>query len=168
LGSKKKPDAEIDWDGDDLNSLCSATNRLNTVMGNWFTPKSPTYLRWRYQNNPVIEYTCLSNPDFFAAAYTKQRGKIKELRVSELLVRPGKPEGKSEATRQIRQMARYVKAPVISVSPMASRGLDMTWDVTRPIGPVLTLRKLAMDEEHWASLPSILNGAYQIGDLELF
>jgi GNAT superfamily N-acetyltransferase len=168
LGDKKLSFTEINWEGDDLESLCDATNRLHTVMGTWFTPKSPAYLRWRYQNNPVIDYTCLSNRDFFAAAYTKKRGKIKELRVSELLVRPGKPEGKSEATRQIRQLARSVKAPVISVSPVASRGLDMTWDITKPIGPVLTLRKLAMDEEHWASLPSILNGAYQIGDLELF
>jgi hypothetical protein len=84
------------------------------------------------------------------------------------MVRPGAQTAREAAGRQIRSLAAYFRAPVITLSPVAAVSADLYLGTTRPIGPVLTLRRLAIDDASWTDLQMLPNGGYQIGDLELF
>ena len=157
-----------DWNCPDLASLCLDHNADHQKASRWFTPKSPEYLKWRYGMNPVINYTCMIDRDFFVAAYVKNRGRFKELRISEWIVRQDSAVSSRASERMIRNLARQCKTTVISFSPEAAKAFNGLIKVTRYIGPILTLKKLAISDEGWQFLHQLPHGAYQIGDLELF
>src|SRR5690606_21946864 len=54
--------------------------------GKLFTPKSDKFLEWRYMNNPIQRYEVFSTDSYFLSAYVKEHKKVRELRVSELIL----------------------------------------------------------------------------------
>jgi GNAT superfamily N-acetyltransferase len=147
---------------EELDGLCDAWNsRINRKEG-YFTPKSASYLNWRYSDNPLIDYCVYQDKDIYLAMHIRKRKAFNELRVSELIYSESAKVGK-RISEVIRYWATTHNALVVSYSPVVSEkmgGIAMNFS----IGPILTIRNLNMPEQ-WEEKT---NWNYCIGDLELF
>ena len=143
--------------------LCSQWNEMQARTGRLFTPKSPAYLRWRYLDNPVIDYHCHADQDFFIAAYIKRHKKFVELRISELICIQNNPKIKSRLIGVLKTLTKDTKVHLITLSEEACRNLRLP-GLTLPVGPKLTIRKLS-DQ---TVIPALLQWSPALGDLELF
>lgn len=56
---------------DQLFKLVANYNALKVEENNLFTLKSPEYLLWRYENNPLQKYEVVADEEFYIAAYIK-------------------------------------------------------------------------------------------------
>jgi len=68
-----------------LNKLCTEHNTNLANKKVLFTPKSPLYLKWRYEENPLQEYFVVSSENYYVAMYVKKHKFFNELRVVETL-----------------------------------------------------------------------------------
>lgn len=146
-----------------LDDLCNRWNTHQETTQHLFTPKSSAYLKWRYFNNPVINYFVHTTPTMFLAMYIRKRNNFTELRVAELICLDQKGEDQKIVKSLIRQWANEQKASFITFAPQIKSwmpGIKMNL----PIGPILTTKKVTVD------LPSFNNTkmAFQLGDMELF
>src|SRR5690606_24727696 len=66
-------------------NLCKVWNSKLSLYPGIFTPKSAEILKWRYEVNPLQSYEVEAGKGFYLAAYIKNRGKFKELRLAECL-----------------------------------------------------------------------------------
>ena len=64
------PSNEISDEG--LENLCKKHNSYFELKNVFFTPKSSLFLRWRYEINPMQQYTIFSNEQFYLAFYIKK------------------------------------------------------------------------------------------------
>ena len=62
-----------------LDELCVLHNDYLKNKKVLFTPKSLSYLKWRYQENLLQEYNIISTPDFYISMYIKKHRFYKEL-----------------------------------------------------------------------------------------
>ena len=60
-------------------------NSINVEKSKLFTVKSPEYLNWRFENNPLQKYDVKADDDFYLATYIKEHKYFKELRIVEHL-----------------------------------------------------------------------------------
>ncbi|UJH91322.1 GNAT family N-acetyltransferase [Antarcticibacterium sp. 1MA-6-2] len=134
-------------------------------QGKIFTPKSAKYLFWRYESNPLQHYQVFSNSSFYLAGYVKNRGKIKELRIAECIFKQNK-KTEREIKQKINEWSKKFGVQVVSYSP--NLFLNLPFSIVGSFGPVLTLRRLDLDEEEYEFLRTIENWRYSLGDLELF
>lgn len=127
-----------------------------------FTPKTKEYLQWRYIDNKIQTYFVYSGEGYFIAAYLKKRGKMRELRITELIFE--KPF-KRAVKKYIFEMSKKAKAQIITVS----RQNKLSWiQITADLGPVLTFKNINCGESEKNKYLTINSWNYTLGDLELF
>lgn len=149
--------------------------KAKPVDGRLATLKTEDYLRWRYCANPAFEYRAAWVEDGESAVgliwRVRQRGRLVELRICELLVGPDR-SSKRAARRILLQLMRETQADYLVA--MAAPGTPEMNVLARSgflpipkLGPVFTLRLL--DEDRDLGNPQKLSGwRLSIGDLELF
>lgn len=149
---------------EELESLCLRWNSRQKAESGIFTPKTPDFLDWRYEKNPLQQYEIVAASDFYLAAYVKKRGNIKELRISECII-----EGKNVNARvkkSVISLALKFSVQVISFSPkLLNMGF---WSLRGNFGPILTFRDLNITLEEEVEFLNVENWSYSLGDLELF
>jgi predicted N-acetyltransferase YhbS len=142
--------------------LISAHNRK--MGGGMFTPKTPEYLSWRFERNPLQQYHVLQEADYYIAGYVKQRSRLKEFRISERIC--GDKDSERKANKAIKNLANKFGAQIISCQsgtiPLSRFGL------TSNFGPWLTLKNVNLSKKDYESYKQLRNWNYSIGDLELF
>lgn len=144
--------------------LLSMWNSKLEEFLNLYTPKTKDYLEWRYINNPLQEYSIESNEQYFIAAYVKQHKKIKELRISELILVD--PEYKKICKSLIKKWAKEYGVHFISLNDPLKHSI-FKLKVSGKFGPVLTFKNLESGEID-SKIYNIENWDYSLGDLELF
>ena len=154
---RKVPEIKID-------NLCDLWNTKWYNRNKLFTPKSSHYLIWRFENNPLQKYEVIATDNFYLAAYVKNRGKLKELRISECIFTD------SSAIKLIKKsifnIGKKHKVQFISFSPsLLNLGLAA---LKGNFGPILTLRNLNLSQEINEDFLDIDNWNNSLGDLELF
>ena len=148
-----------------LEELCSFWNQRLKNEERIFTPKSRSYLRWRYEGNALQKYEVVATENFYVAAYRKNRGRFKELRIAECIFYNWE-RNSSSINKIINEMSRKMGAQLITFSPYFFR--SYRFSKTGFFGPVLTFRKLDINDALESEFLKIQNWRNSLGDLELF
>jgi predicted N-acetyltransferase YhbS len=152
------------WNDSNGFNFLNHYNQRFVEKGEFFTPKDPSYLKWRYVNNPLQDYHVLATTNLFLAGYVKSQGKFKELRISEA-IRSSKVSNFA-LKKEIKSWARKYGVHFVSFSPNSD--VRFFTAVTGNFGPVLTFRKMKVSEEEEKDFLKMSSWAYSLGDLELF
>lgn len=147
----------------ELKRICEEHNEKLSHENCFFTPKTPEYLKWRYENNPMQAYTIYSDSSFYVAVYVKKHKRFKELRIAEYI---GEPDGKQQIALEKQLLALASKEGCLLVS--AARTDLFLGGIKGNFGPELVCREI---KGH--IVPELFNGiqenwSYSLGDLELF
>jgi hypothetical protein len=153
---KKEVDSNV------IHELCQEWNNQQTISGKYFTPKSPQYLKWRYIDNPIIEYITHAEKDVFIAGYIKKRKWFNELRICELIADPRNPKHKKNLSDFVQNVKLHNKVDVITLSQANARLFGIS-GLSVAIGPILTIRSLLTEIQ----LPALSSWSPVLGDLEL-
>lgn len=147
----------------DLQELIDAYNNLHIQSGRIFTPKSPAYLQWRYEQNPLQEYEIIADRDFYLAAYLKPHKHFTELRITEHIHH--NQLGLDKIKIAISKMNKIFKAELISYNS----GLNLSYfQFSGKFGPIMVYRNLNLDAGTEKKIGNLTNWSYTLGDLELF
>ena len=149
----------------ELKKLCSDWNLALASGSTLFTPKSPEYLVWRYEENPLQNYEVFAKKGIYLAASVKKRRKVKELRIVECIFEDGK-DHLNQVRKVIRKWSSELGIQVISFSPAVYPGRGPV--ISGFFGPVLTTRDLNLNVSEKPQTYNIKNWSYSLGDLELF
>lgn len=150
-----------DYQGEQLAELTLGYNGLKRSANKLFTIKSPEYLFWRYENNPLQDYEVKGDQDFYFAAYIKGHKYFKELRITEHLY--FNDSGKKKIKRAVAEFSRKFGAQIIT-----SSNLNFGLGVRGNYGPILALRNVNLETRVNQKLQLLDNWSYTLGDLELF
>lgn len=142
--------------------LCQQWNDQQTISGKFFTPKSPQYLKWRYIDNPIIDYVTHMGKDVFIAGYVKKRKWFNELRICEWIADPRNQQHKKILSDFVQNVKSHNKVDVITLSQVNARLFGLS-GLSVAIGPVLTIRNLLTERQ----LPALSSWSPVLGDLEL-
>lgn len=142
--------------------LCDLHNKKLQSDKVIFTPKSASYLKWRYEENLLQEYHVISTADYYIAMYVKKHRFYKELRIVEVIA-PNK------------LMTSEIKALIIKYA-FKNRCLLISLDDDKmfkfrffgAFGPILTFKSVTSNTDFVQKALNIANWKYSIGDLELF
>lgn len=147
----------------DLQGLLDAYNDSQSKGGKIFTTKSPAYLQWRYEKNPLQEYEIIADRDFYLAGYLKQHKHFTELRITEHIHH--NQIGLDKIKSAISEMNKMFRAELISYTS----GLNLSsFQFSAKLGPVMVFRNLSLGTEPENKISNINNWSYTLGDLELF
>ncbi len=149
---------------EDIKNLCDFYNDKMSKRKEFFTPKTPEYIKWRYKSNPMINYKIIESKDLFIAYYFKKHKYFNELRISELLLNEKGINNKTFIKRKLIKEAFKNKALFISTSSKELYDLK----ILGKFGPVLTIRNLNLRSNEKERLKNIDQWQYELGDLELF
>jgi predicted N-acetyltransferase YhbS len=141
--------------------LISRYNNLKAEENKLFTLKSPEYLIWRYENNPLQKYEVTGDEDFYLSAYIKEHKYFKELRITEHIYFDD--SGLQKINKAVKEISKKFGARIIS-----STGLNSGLGFYGNFGPVLTLRDVNLDSKLKKELLQLNHWSYTLGDLELF
>ena len=149
----------------EIELLCDQWNSELTKQGLLFTPKTSSYLKWRYENNPLKNYSVYATPDFYLAASVERIKGLKELRITECILLETETNFK-EIKKIIRKWSLKCGVQVISFSPKLLNlgGCALKGN----FGPVLTVRELNLQNSERISYGDIEQWNYALGDVELF
>ncbi len=143
--------------------LCARWNLIQQKNNSLFTPKSFDYLKWRYLNNPVINYQVFADEDVFLAVYCRKRKHINELRIAEIIC----IDSSSDITKKVKMLisnyANELQANLITFAP-GLKGFIPGIKLILPIGPKLAVKKINLDLSAFANFKT----TYNLGDMELF
>ncbi|MDD2985961.1 GNAT family N-acetyltransferase [Flavobacterium sp.] len=147
----------------ELDKICEKHNKELEGTGQLFTPKSPAYLAWRYENNPMQPYQILTGNNWYVAVYQKKHRYFTELRIAEVI------GGNTKATRKeikavVTHLALKNKCLLISTTEKNLFSLKYFG----AIGPILTCRDLTAEKEILTKSKQAQTWHYAMGDLELF
>ena len=145
--------------------LCTAWNTKLELREKLFTPKSPEFLSWRYENNPLQQYEVISTPTLYIAAYIKKRKNINELRIAECIFNEDSNFMK-EVQQILNKWSSKLGAQVITWSPKVLNLNSLSY--SGGLGPILAVRELDLKENDLNLLLVEDSWNYSIGDLELF
>lgn len=146
-----------------LDEICKLHNDRLSKKSSIFTPKSATYLKWRYEDNPMQNYTVISTQDWYVALYVKKHRFFNELRIVDVI--SANPTVDYPLVRKtIIQFALKNKSLMITVADKNLFGFR----IFSKFGPKLTFRPLTNDTAFIKSAMDIKNWKYNLGDLELF
>lgn len=152
-----------------MEKLCAKWNSKMAASGKWFVPRSVAFLQWRYHQNPVQQYFTYGNQHFYLCMYIKRHRYFSELRISELIWdHENAAAVKPVIWACIRQTAQLNHALLLSCAPVVRQLLGGSFVLERAIGPILTVRKLYMNDAEFGKLKTLPNSYFQLGDLELF
>ncbi len=146
---------------DQLVNLVAEYNLLKREENKLFTIKSPEYLSWRYENNPLQKYEVEADKDFYLAGYIKEQKYFKELRITEHIY--FNETGRQKIDRAVKKISKKFGAQIIT-----STGLNSGLGFSGNYGPVLTLRDVNLVSGLKQELVQLNNWSYTLGDLELF
>ena len=147
----------------DLQELLDAYNNIQSQSGKIFTPKTPAYLQWRYEHNPLQEYEIITDKDFYLAAYLKPHKYFTELRITEHI--HYNQIGLDKIKTAISEMNKIFRAELISYTS----GLKLSsFQFSGKLGPVMVYRNLNLDAGSQKKISNLINWSYTLGDLELF
>jgi predicted N-acetyltransferase YhbS len=144
-----------------LANLISGYNTLKAGENKCFTLKSPEYLSWRYENNPLQKYEVKADEDFYLAGYIKVHKYFKELRITEHIY--SNDSGLQKINRAVKEISKKFGAHIIT-----STGLSSSLGFSGNYGPVLTMRDVNLNLNLKRELLQLNNWSYTLGDLELF
>ena len=146
-----------------LEKLCELHNAGLKARKNLFTPKSPGYLKWRYEENLLQKYHVISTSDFYIAMCVKKHRFYKELRVVEIL-----GSFQKETYSQVRSsIVRFALKEGCWLITCDDKKL-FRFSFFGAYGPKLTFRALTSDTNFIKKALEFKNWKYSIGDLELF
>ena len=151
------------FDESNLSMLCHFHNAQLEKTGKLFTPKSVSYLQWRYKNNVMQDYKIFNHQNFYVAYYIKKHRFFKELRVVEII-----KNNKKNTNKTIKKL--LVKAAVENrclILTVSDKNLFKR-QFYGSFGPVLTFKNLTNQEKITQKALKIDNWHYNLGDLELF
>lgn len=155
---------KYDASPEEVEKLCFTWNH-NLKTEGLFTPKSYNYLKWRYEKNPLQEYSVYADSSFYISASVKKRKGVKELRITECIFKENS-KTKKKIRKLIRRWSSKFGIQVISFSPeLMNPGLLF---LKGGFGPVLTVRELNLQEKEKSTYFNLENWTYSLGDLELF
>ena len=148
-----------------LSSLCEEWNDRLRSANDFFTPKSPEYLQWRYVNNPLQEYEIHVEEHLFMAGCVRKKKGLKELRITELISTEENYNSR-KVKRVIRKWSNKFGVQVISCGPKL-------FEFPQPVikgafGPLLTIRELNLLTEERQFALGTRSFSYTLGDFELF
>lgn len=149
----------------ELDSLCKKWNLELAKNSGLFTPKSPEYLRWRYEINPLQKYEVFSGVGIYMAASVKNRKNFKELRIVECIFENGNPNLK-HIKKVLKEWSLKFGVQVVSFSPELMKGSSSS--IIGSFGPVLTIRDLNTEATTKPEISDVQKWTYSLGDLELF
>jgi len=147
----------------ELAALCDKHNLSMAQQKKLFTPKSPEYLKWRYEENPLQQYTVFTTSDCYLAMYVKEHRFFKELRVAEVITNKS-AKTKSDIQKAIVSHALKNNCMLITT---ANPSL-FTFRFYGDFGPKLTFKSLTDNNAFIQKAKNIQNWHYSLGDLELF
>ncbi|WP_299153974.1 GNAT family N-acetyltransferase [uncultured Christiangramia sp.] len=150
---------------DKLDQLCASWNERLSKQGKIFTPKSRSFLKWRYEDNPLRKYEVIATESLYVALYVKKRGKISELRIAECIFADEK-KGMKALSKLVKYYSNKFGVQIISYSPNLLNLSKIA--LLGNYGPILTIRKLNLNLDESNDLVDISNWNSSIGDLELF
>lgn len=132
--------------------------------GKLFTPKSESYLNWRYVNNPLQKYKVFFNNDFFIAGYVKKHTHFKELRISEVIL--SSDYDKKSLSKKVKNWSKEMGVNIVSIKIPGGESLN-SYSFNGKFGPTLTFKAIDqnLDDSHFLKNE---NWEYSLGDLELF
>lgn len=144
-----------------LETLCSDYNSELSQKKLLFTPKSPAYLKWRYEENPLQEYVVFSSKDWYMVFYIKKHRFFNELRVVETI---GSKLYHKQIQKNILSYAFQNRCWLVTTS---TKDL-FRYKIYGKFGPKLTIKTLAKDSQFINIVHTMQNWHYSLGDLELF
>jgi GNAT superfamily N-acetyltransferase len=146
-----------------LETLCYMHNQNLVAKNVLFTPKSPQYLKWRYEKNPLQDYIIHATPEFYVAMYIKKHRFFNELRIVETI---GVEEvGNHKTLKNI--IIKYTFQNKCWLITLADKNL-FSLKIYGSFGPKLTFRPLTNSNVFIQKALQIRNWGYALGDLELF
>lgn len=146
-----------------IENLCIEWN-MKMGIKKLYTPKSLSYLRWRYEKNPLQQYEAFATSDFYLAGYIKIRNNIKELRVAECIFINNNCTNIIQ--KKLNEWSKKFGVQIISFSPDL---LLLNYpNFKGKFGPLLTLRELNLSNSQKESCLNLDSWVYSLGDLELF
>ena len=151
----------INGSRDQMSNLIFKYNKFKTGDNKLFTLKSPEYLSWRYENNPLQKYEVKGDMDFYLAGYIKEHKYFKELRITERIYSDN--SGLKKINCAVKALSKNFGAHIIT-----SEGLNSWFGFSGNYGPVLTLKDVNLDSNLKNKLLLLNNWSYSLGDLELF
>lgn len=155
---------DIRASSENIEELCNLWNAKLRTEAHVFTPKSRSYLLWRYEKNSLIDYEVLATKDFYMAAYVKQRKGIKELRIAECIFL--NKDSRNLIRQTLEKWCSQFGVQVMSFSRITNKAGIFT--LTGAFGPVLTVRALDLNTHEKDTVGHTQNWRYSLGDLELF
>lgn len=146
-----------------LEELCEIHNKVLSEKNIIFTPKSVSYLKWRFENNPMQKYKVVSTNDSYVAMYIKERRFFKELRVVEVI-----STNQNFVEKEIRSaIISYAVQNRCWIITLANKNL-FTFRLFGKFGPKFTFKALTKNGSFINKALNIQNWKYSLGDLELF
>lgn len=146
-----------------LDEICKMQNERLSKKSSIFTPKSAAYLKWRYEDNPMQDYTVFSNDDWYLSLYCKKHKFFNELRIVDI-ISANYTEDYPLMRKVIMQYALKNRCLIITTADKNLFGFRLFGK----FGPKLTFKPLSKDAAFISSAMDINNWDYNLGDLELF
>jgi GNAT superfamily N-acetyltransferase len=146
-----------------LDELCITHNHVLSRTNSIFTPKSASYLKWRFEENPMQKYHVVSTNDWYIAMYVKKHRFFTELRIVEVIINEG-DSFKREIRNAIIDYAIHNRCWIIT---LANKDL-FYFKLFGKFGPKLTFKSLTKNTFFVNKALDINNWKYSLGDLELF
>ncbi|WP_051286096.1 GNAT family N-acetyltransferase [Salinimicrobium terrae] len=150
---------------EELGAICDNWNSALASNSRLFTPKSPEYLIWRFEKNPLQKYEVFSEDGIYMAASVKKRRNFKELRIVESIFE-NRENNLRKAGKIIKKWSSKFGVQVISFSPELKQLGGPSF--VGSFGPILTLRDLNLQISGNQNLANVEQWSYSLGDLELF
>ena len=146
-----------------LEELCKIHNEVLSENNTIFTPKSVSYLKWRFEENPMQKYKVVSTNDSYVTMYIKKRLFFKELRVVEII-----SVNQDSVEKEIRNaIISYAIKNRCWLITMANKNL-FYFRLYGKFGPKFTFKTLTKNDSFINKALNIYNWKYSLGDLELF
>ncbi|MFV8281333.1 GNAT family N-acetyltransferase [Christiangramia marina] len=158
-------EVKIQSTDEELNLLLFDVNLNSSYSDQLFTPKNREFLRWRYESNPLQNYNVKATKNYYIASYVKSQGKMRELRIVEVLMKNNNKDQRDVKA----DIKRWIKTSGVQFISYSSR-CDLNYGLSHNgnHGPELTIRKLNLDSKSEDDLLELQNWSYSLGDLELF
>jgi GNAT superfamily N-acetyltransferase len=164
------PTPEVDW-----SVVLLLTDKIvNPTVQSIFTPINKDYIKWRYADNPLFNYTFFTNgSDYIAFGRIKQQGQLNELRITDFTpLKSFTRHAKNNFYKQVSAFCKEHHIHFVSISgqPYQFYKEWFGWMGIIPVknlGPIVTLRNINADEI-FPQLMQQENWFYSLGDMELF
>lgn len=155
-----------------LQSLLDEVARSDRASGRLVTARTPAYLQWRYQSAPGLDYRALAlhrNGELagLAVGRPRQRGRLTELTLAELLVRPG---DRHSAGVLLRRLARSGVDHVAAHFPPGTDMSQAAWRAGYLPAPGVGMTLVAHPLDSTLQPDPLQRSSWRLslGDLEVF